>query len=97
MIVKNYHFSYHYHSKMDLLSDIEGYSSDEDLQDDASLSDASWLSSSSLSNPDYLAMLGLSHEDTIRSQQTTFDANRSISSLGSSFFQLDLSDSITTE
>jgi len=77
---------------MDYLSDIENVDSDfENLSnDDISLN-------SSLTNIDYLAMFGLSHEDTIRSQQTTYCQNGEYSSLGSSFFSLDLGDSILSE
>jgi hypothetical protein len=76
-------------SELVILSDIEEYNSD-----DESLLDNSFNSSISI---DYLVMLGLSHEDTFLSQQTTLNVNRSESSLSSSFFQLDLSDSITSE
>jgi len=75
---------------MDYLSDIENVESDEE-----SILDNSF--DSSLSNIDYLAMLGLSHEDTIRSQQTTYFLNGEYSSLGSSFFSLGLDDSILSE
>ena len=76
-------------SELIILSDIEEYSSDEE-----SLLDNSFNSSISI---DYLVMLGLSHEETFLSQQTTLNANMSESSLSSSFFQLDLSDLIATE
>jgi len=76
---------------MDYLSDIENVESDIE----ESILDNSF--DSSLSNIDYLAMLGLSHEDTIRSQQTTYFQNGEYSSLGSSFFSLDLGDSILSE
>lgn len=95
MIVKNYHLLHCSSAKMDLLSDIEGYTSDEESIFDSD--DNSSLDDSLFSNNDYMAMMGLSHADTIRSQQTTFDANASVSSLGTSFWEMNLSDSIAAE